>query len=74
MTKVTTPAYFNPIIKLTNDAETEDDAPAITYFLKRGELVEHDRHVGVSDEIVCTAFGMPALTNEEKVVILKVKA
>ena len=74
VTKVTTPAYFNPIIKLTNDAETEDDAPAITYFLKRGELVEHDRHVGVSDEIVCTAFGMPALTNEEKVVILKVKA
>lgn len=74
VTKVSTPAYFNPIIKLTNDAETEDDAPAITYFLKRGELVEHERHPGVSDEIVCTAFGMPALTNEEKVVILRVKA
>lgn len=74
VTKVTTPAYFNPIIKLTNDEESEDDAPAITYFLKRGELVETSRHVGVGDEIVCTAHGVPALTNEEKVVVLKVKA
>lgn len=74
VTKVTTPAYFNPIIKLTNDAESEEDTPAITYFIKRGELVEHDRHVGVSDDIVCTAHGVTALTNEEKVVVLKVKA
>ena len=66
--------YYNPIIKLNNDAETEDDLPAITYFLKRGNLVEHDRVKGVGDEIVCTAFGMPALTNESKVVILKTKA
>lgn len=66
--------YFNPIIKLDNDAETEDDLPAVTYFLKRGSLVEHKRHEGVGDEIVCTAFGMPALTNESKVVILKTKA
>jgi len=66
--------YYNPIIKLQNDAETEDDLPAVTYFLKRGNLVEHKRHVGVGDEIVCTAHGMPALTNESKVVILKTKA
>ena len=66
--------YFNPIIKLTNDSETEDDLPAITYFLKRGNLVEHKREEGVGDKIVCTAFGMPALTNEAKVVILKTKA
>ena len=66
--------YFNPIVKLNNDAETEDDMAAITYFLKRGNLVEHKRHVGVGDEIVCTAHGMPALTNEAKVVILKTKA
>ncbi len=66
--------YFNPIIKLTNDAETEDDLPAVTYFLKRGNLVEHERETGVGDKIVCTAFGMPALTNESKVVILKTKA
>ena len=74
VTKVTTEAFFNPIIKLNNDAETEDDMPAITYFLKRGNLVEHDREPGVADDIVCTAYGMPALTNDEKVVILKVKA
>jgi N4-gp56 family major capsid protein len=66
--------YYNPILKLNNDAETEDDMPAITYFLKRGNLVEHKRHVGVGDEIVCTAHGMAALTNEAKVVILKTKA
>lgn len=66
--------YYNPIIKLSNTAETEDDMPAVTYFLKRGNLVEHSRKTGVGDEIVCTAFGMPALTNESKVVILKTKA
>lgn len=65
--------YMNPIIKLNNDSETEDDTPAVTYFLKRDNLVEHERHVGVGDEIVCTAHGMPALTNEAKVVILKTK-
>lgn len=74
VTKVTTAAYFNPIIKLNNDSESEDDMAAVTYFLKKGNLVEHERHVGVGDEIVCTAYGMPALTNEAKVVILKTKA
>lgn len=66
--------YYNPIIKLNNDNETEDDLPAITYFLKRGNLVEHDREAGVADNIICTAYGMAALTNEAKVVILKTKA
>lgn len=65
--------YYNPIIKLDNDSETEDDMPAITYFLKRGNLVEHDREAGVADNIICTAHGMAALTNEAKVVILKTK-
>lgn len=65
--------YFNPIIKLNNDAETEDDMPAITYFMKRGNLVEHQREPGVADNIICTAYGMPALTNDAKVVILKTK-
>ncbi len=74
VTKVTTAAYFNPIIKLNNDTETEDDMSAVTYFLKRGNLVEHKREPGVADDIICTAHGMPALTNEAKVVILKVKA
>ena len=66
-------AYFNPIIKLNNDNETEDDMPAITYFLKRGNLVEHQREPGVADNIICTAHGMAALTNDAKVVILKCK-
>lgn len=65
--------YYNPIIKLNNDNETEDDLPAITYFLKRGNLVEHDRIPGVGDDVICTAHGMAALTNDAKVVILKCK-
>ena len=65
--------FYNPIIKLNNDAETEDDLPAVTYFLKRGNLVEHQREPGVADNIICTAYGMAALTNESKVVILKTK-
>lgn len=65
--------FYNPIIKLNNDTETEDDMPAVTYFLKAGNLVEHKREEGVGDKIVCTAHGMPALTNEAKVVILKTK-
>lgn len=65
--------YYNPIIKLNNTAETEDDMPAVTYFLKRGNLVEHKREPGVADDVICTAHGMPALTNEAKVVILKTK-
>ncbi|MBR5583454.1 MAG: N4-gp56 family major capsid protein [Lachnospiraceae bacterium] len=65
--------YYNPIIKLNNDAETEDDLPAITYFLKRGNLVEYQREPGVADNIICTAHGMAALTNDAKVVILKTK-
>ena len=72
--KLTGGVYYNPIIKLNNDAETEDDMPAVTYFLKRGNLVEHERKPGVGDEVICTAHGMPALTNEAKVVILKTKA
>lgn len=63
--------YYNPIIKLNNDNETEDDMSAITYFMKRGNLVEHEREPGVADNIICTAYGMPALTNEAKVVVLK---
>lgn len=70
---VNTPAYFNPIIKL-DSAETDDEISAVTYFIKKGNLVENDRVVGVGNNIVCTAHGTPALTNEEKVVILKTKA
>ena len=71
--KLESGVYYNPIIKLNGEDETEDDLPAVTYFLKRGNLVEHERKTGVGDEIVCTAFGMPGLTNESKVVILKTK-
>ena len=41
--KSTTKVYFNPIVKLQNDNETEDDAPALTIYLKRDTNVETDR-------------------------------
>ena len=35
-------SYCCPIVKLKNDEETEEDAPAITIYLKRETNVETD--------------------------------
>ena len=35
--------YLNPIVKLNEDTETEDESPAITVFLKRDTNVERER-------------------------------
>lgn len=64
--------YFNPIVKLNEDAETEDESPAITVFLKRDTNVEKDR---ISKRRITEITGdkmyVVALTNEQKVVIAK---
>ena len=64
--------YYNPILKLTNDAETEDDAEAITIYLKRDTNVETERISGnrTTEVTVDKIYGC-ALTNEAKVVIAK---
>ena len=38
-------AYINPIVKLTYDAETEQETPALTIFLKRNVMVETSRDI-----------------------------
>lgn len=66
--------YLCPMVKLTNDAETEEDAPAVTIYLKRDTQVERDRHpeAGTTDIYTNKHYGV-ALTNTSKVVLCKFK-
>ena len=66
--------YLNPIVKLTNDAETEEDAPAVTIYLKRDTQVERERKAdaGVTNIFTNKHYGV-ALTNATKVVLAKFK-
>ena len=64
--------YLNPIVKLNEDSETEDESPAITVFLKRDTNVERERIArNRTTEITGDKMYVVALTNEEKVVIAK---
>lgn len=64
--------YLNPIVKLNEDVETEDESPAITVFLKRDTNVERERKAkNRTTEITGDKMYVVALTNEEKVVIAK---
>ena len=62
--------YHCPIIKLNNDAETEDDAPALTVFLKRDTNVETERNTLARKTAVSVdkIYGV-AITNQSKVVL-----
>lgn len=64
--------YNCPIIKLNNDSETEDDASALTIFLKRDTNVETERQTlsRTTDISVDKIYGV-AITNQEKVVLAK---
>ena len=66
--------YLNPIVKLTNDAETEEDAPAVTIYLKRDTQVERERKAdaGLTNIYTNKHYGV-ALTNTTKVVLAKFK-
>ena len=66
--------YFNPIIKLTNDAETEDATYALSYFIKRDVNVENDRIVkNRTTETSADEIYACALTDDTKVIIAKMK-
>lgn len=68
----TTTYYLNPIVKISNDAETEEDSPALTVFLKRETNIEVDRQPRKRQtEITGDRIYTVALTNETKVVIAK---
>ena len=66
--------YLCPMVKTNNDAETEEDAPAVTIYLKRDTMVERDRHAnaGTTDIYTNKHYGV-ALTNTSKVVLCKFK-
>ena len=64
--------YLNPIVKLENDAESEDDSPALTVFLKRDTNIETDRQSRKRQtEITGDRMYVVALTNDTKVVVAK---
>lgn len=67
-----TAQFMCPMIKLNNDAETEDDASALTVFLKRDTNVETERQTlsRSTDISVDKIYGV-AITNQEKVVLAK---
>lgn len=62
--------YTCPIVKLTNDSETEDDTAALTIFLKRGVNVESERNtLKRTTAISVDEFYVVALTDESKIVL-----
>lgn len=72
---VSTACYFNPIVQLTYDAETEPATAALTIFLKRGVNLETERHtLSRTTDISVDQFYVADLTDESKVVMAKIKA
>lgn len=74
VTQVTTAAYFNPIVKITADTETEDEIEALTVYLKRNTNVETERNtLARMTDISADKFYTVALSNQSKVVLAKFK-
>ena len=66
--------YACPIVKLNNDAETEDDAAALTIYLKKDTSVETERNTRARlTDVSVDKHYAAALTNESKVVLAKIK-
>lgn len=67
--------YACPIVKLNNDAEAEEDAAALTIYLKRDTNVETDRvSLARKTDISVDKHYAVALSNTAKVVLAKFKA
>lgn len=67
--------YACPVVKLQNDAETEDDAAAVTIYMKRSVNAEADRDILAKKDIYSAdQHYVAALTNAAKVVLAKFKA
>ena len=66
--------YVCPIVKLNSDNETEDEAPALTVYLKRDVNVEDERHTASrTTEITVDEMYTVALSNAGKVVLATFK-
>lgn len=62
-------AYINPIVKLTYDAETEQETPALTIFLKRNVMVETSRDIDKQINMIRASENyVVALTDASKVI------
>ena len=62
-------AYINPIVKLNEEAETEDDTPALTVYRKRDVNVETERHtLSRTTDVSVDEIYTVALSNASKVV------
>lgn len=67
--------YVCPIVKIDEDGECEDEAPALTIYLKRDTNVETERHsLKRVTDISADKFYTVVLSNESKVVLAKFKA
>lgn len=67
--------WMNPIVKLNNDAEAEDDAPAITIYMKKETSVESERDTLARKTILSADKHYCAvLSNTSKVVLALIKA
>lgn len=67
--------YTCPIVKIEEDAETEDETPALTIYLKRDTNVETERHsLKRVTDISVDKFYTVVLSNEAKVVLAKFKS
>lgn len=66
--------YVNPIIKLEEDGETEDEAPAVTIFLKRNVNLETERDTLARTTIASIdEHYVATVTNPSKIVLVKFK-
>ena len=64
--------YVCPIVKLNQESDTEDEATALTIYLKRDTNVEAERHtLDRTTDISVDKFYTVALTNASKVVLAK---
>lgn len=67
-------AYINPIVKLNEDGETEDDTPALTVYMKRNVNLETERHTLTrTTDISVDEIYTVALSNASKVVLASFK-
>ena len=66
--------YLNPIIKLETEQETEDEAPALTIYLKRNVNVETERksRKRTTEISVDEIYGV-SVSNDSKLVLAKFK-
>ena len=68
----TTNCYLNPIIKLETDEETEDEASALTIYIKRDVNIETERDTLARKTIISVdEIYTTAVSNDSKVVLAK---